>query len=225
MLFLLAWSSLAFCGDIHDAARRGDLEKVKAVLKDNPDLVSSKDGNGETPLHWAACEGYKDVVEFLLANRAEVNAKDNIGQTPLHAAAEKGQKVVADSLLANQAEVNVRDNDGQTPLHLAAFNGHKDVVELLLTHQAEVKAKDNKGLTPLHWAARKGHKAVVELLLTNKAEVNAKSTTTRSYTLAFFRRRAKACGDTRMWRNCCWPARPRSMPGTPMVGRLCTWRR
>ena len=43
LLGALAWSSLAFGGEIHDAAKAGDLEKVKAVLKDNPDLVFSKD--------------------------------------------------------------------------------------------------------------------------------------------------------------------------------------
>ena len=46
MLVALVWSSLAFCGEIHDAAKDGDLEKVKALLKDNPDLVNSKDNNG-----------------------------------------------------------------------------------------------------------------------------------------------------------------------------------
>ena len=51
MLVALAWSSLAFCGEIHDAAKDGDLEKVKALLKDNPDLVFSKDNDGATPLH------------------------------------------------------------------------------------------------------------------------------------------------------------------------------
>ena len=33
MLVALAWSSLAFCGAIHDSARDGDLGKVKALLK------------------------------------------------------------------------------------------------------------------------------------------------------------------------------------------------
>ena len=46
----LVWSSLALCGEIHDAAQSGDLEKVKALLKANPDLVFSKDTNGWPPL-------------------------------------------------------------------------------------------------------------------------------------------------------------------------------
>ena len=84
VLIALACSNLAFAGEIHDAARNGDLEKVKTLVKDNPSLVFSKDNaNGGTPLHWATANDHKEVVQFLLANNADVNAKDNAGQTPL----------------------------------------------------------------------------------------------------------------------------------------------
>jgi ankyrin repeat protein len=74
------------------------LEKLKALLKGNPNLVFSKDTNGMTPLYWAAARGHKDVAELLLANKAEVNAKDNHGQTPLHVAAAEGHKDVVELL-------------------------------------------------------------------------------------------------------------------------------
>lgn len=54
LLIMLAWSVPVFCGEIHDAAVRGDLPKVKTLLKDHPELVSSKDNNGVTPMHRAA---------------------------------------------------------------------------------------------------------------------------------------------------------------------------
>jgi hypothetical protein len=98
-LVALAWSSLAFCGEIQDAAKSGDLEKVKALLKDNPNLVTNKndnlDMNGRTPLYWAASHGHKDVAELLLANKAEVNAKNKLGYTPLHGAASQGHGGIA----------------------------------------------------------------------------------------------------------------------------------
>ncbi len=72
---------------IQEAAANGDLAEVGELIKDNPDLVFSKDKKGETPLHTAAYTGHKDVAEFLLANRAEVNAKDDSGMTPLRLAA------------------------------------------------------------------------------------------------------------------------------------------
>ncbi len=84
---VLALSLPAFGGEIHDAAVNGDVEKVKALLKDNPSLVASKDDSGRTPLHRAALIGHKGVVELLLANKTEINAKDNYGRTALDIAA------------------------------------------------------------------------------------------------------------------------------------------
>jgi ankyrin repeat protein len=173
-ILALAWTSLAFCGEIHDAAAKGDLEKVKALLKDNPKLVSSRDATGETALSWAANQCHKDVVEFLLAHDAEVRTKNNDGAAPLDGAAVNGCEDVAELLLAKGADVNAKDNGGGTPLHTSAFGGHKGFAELLLAHGADVNAKDNDGLTPLHLAARKGHKDVAELLLANKADVDAR---------------------------------------------------
>lgn len=184
LLVVLAWSGLALCGcgwkghvtEVHDAARNGDLKKIESLIKDSPDLVFSKDGNyyGYTPLHWAADQGHKDVVELLMANKADVNAKDDLGQTPLNLAACFGHKDVAELLLTDGANVNAKDRIGETSLHLAALNGHKDVAELLLTAKAEVDAKGFNNRTPLHLAAMKGQKGVAELLMADKADVNAR---------------------------------------------------
>jgi ankyrin repeat protein len=201
-LFALAWSNLAFCGEIHDAAKSGDLEKIKALLIANPDLVSSKGDQGETPLHLAAFKGHKDVAELLLRNKADVNAKADDGRTPLQWAAvgqNPGYKDVAELLLANKAEYNIndaaelgelekvkallangpnlvtsKDSFGRTPLHSAAENGNKAVVELLLANNADVNAADKYDSTPLHFAAMHDRKDAAKLLLANKAHVNAK---------------------------------------------------
>jgi ankyrin repeat protein len=141
-LIALACSKPAFCGEIHDAANAGDLEKVKALLKKDPDLVSSRvnerDISGFTPLHWAAMAGKKDIAELLLANGAKVNAKIDGrfgGCTPLHLAAWTGHKDVAELLLADKAEVDAKDNWGRTPLHKALdLFCNKDIAELLLAH-------------------------------------------------------------------------------------------
>jgi len=133
-LVVLAWSSFAFGGEIHHAALMGNLEKVKALVEDNPHLVFSKDDNGDTPLHNAAITGHKAVAEFLVANKADVNAKDNIGLTPLHCAALTRQKDMAEFLLANKADVNAEDKEGNTPLHYAWVNGDKEMTKLLRQH-------------------------------------------------------------------------------------------
>jgi len=137
-------SFVTSCSDpktgIAQAADAGDLEKVKALLKSNPNLVFDKDNYDTTPLHWAAQQGHKDVAELLLASGAQVNARNKYGDTPLHFAATAGSKEVVELLLAHGADVNVVDRpigagaSGKTPLQCAASGNHQDVVELLRQH-------------------------------------------------------------------------------------------
>lgn len=180
---------------IFDAATYGDLEKAKALLKDNPDLVFSIDDHGYTPLHLAVKNDHKDVVELLLLYKADVNGRaadmtaqvnayqkahpdenvayPNMRETPLHMAAMNGHMDMVELLLTNKANVNAEEYGGFTPLLNAVLGDHKDVAELLLANGADVNA-GNSGQTPLHLAARYGYKDMAVLLLTNKADVNAR---------------------------------------------------
>jgi ankyrin repeat protein len=159
---------------IHDVVRRGDLAKIRALLQDDPTLVSSKDKDGRIPLFEAP---NKNVAELLLANGADVNARDNRRFTPLHVAAGgfTNRKDVVELLLARGADVNARDDMGMTPLYLMAFvPSQTRKIELLLTYGADVNATAKDGKTPLHEAAGWGNKDMVELLLTKGADANGK---------------------------------------------------
>jgi ankyrin repeat protein len=127
---------------LHDAVRMGDLGKIRAFLIADPDLVSSKDETGRTPLHWAATMMYwvakedrQNVVKFLLTRRRiDVNAKSDDGATPLHDAVGNGQNQMVELLLAHNADVNAKDNEGWTPFGMACFKVDWDLVELLREH-------------------------------------------------------------------------------------------
>jgi ankyrin repeat protein len=106
--FMLIWSSVALCGEIHEAVKNNESAKVRKLIKNNSALVFSKDEDGFTPLHLAAANSLKEITEFLLTTKAEVNAKDNAGSTPLHqaAAAEIQHRDIVEVLLAHKADVN-----------------------------------------------------------------------------------------------------------------------
>lgn len=129
---VLATGAIGLCDPIHDAARAGDLAKVKSLVKEHPDLVSSKDEKyGQTPLHIAAFNDHRDVAEFLVANNADVNAKAKNGSTPLHLAAAKGNKDMVELLLADKADVNAVDNEGWSPMHSAIFWRQQETADFL----------------------------------------------------------------------------------------------
>src|ERR1700741_4804591 len=59
--------------EICDAARKGDLDKVEALVRTDPKQVFRRDDKGNTPLHVSASHGYLDITKLLLANKADVN--------------------------------------------------------------------------------------------------------------------------------------------------------
>jgi uncharacterized protein len=155
---------IAFCDEINDAAREGDLAKVKALLKENPDLVSSAFFDGWTPLDEAANNGYYEMAKVLVVNKADVNLKAKGGRSPLYFAVMYDHADIVKLLLESGANSNVKDENGVTPLHLAAWSGYEDEAKLLLAHEADATAKDHSGETPLDWAMKRGNKEVVTLL-------------------------------------------------------------
>ena len=138
MIFaVMAWNSLVHSGEIQDAAKSGNIAKVKVLLKDNPDLVSSIDPtNGATPLHWAVARHNMEMAELLLASKGGMNARDNKGETPLHLAAHYGYNEMAELLLTNKADVTARAINDATPLGAIELFEHKDVAQLLRKHGA-----------------------------------------------------------------------------------------
>jgi len=165
LVLCFAAANIALCGPIHDAARKGDQAKIIALLKENPDLVSSKDKLGNTPLHIAALHDQLAIAALLIANGADVNARN----TPL------GHEVIASSYFSNKADANFNQKAyGETPLTLALLSyQHKEMIELLLTHGADPNAYVHIGVTPLQRAIERDLPYDVELLLANGADPDA----------------------------------------------------
>jgi ankyrin repeat protein len=154
----------AFAGPLHDAARAGDLEKVRALI-DQGATIDAQSERGETPLILAILEGHADVVELLIARGADVMARNERGLTPLHAAAYSGNVELARFLLDHGAALEDRANvSGATPLMEAAEQNHVGVAELLMARGADVSIPDRDGFTPLTQAWAKKRTEMVRLL-------------------------------------------------------------
>lgn len=150
--------TVLLAGEIHDAVRTGDVWKVKQLLAENPDQtdspVNSVTHEGRTALHIAVYRGQLNMVELLLAHKADIRAKDNYGRTPLHEAIVSGSKEVVGVLLVHKANINAKDKEGGTPLHWAVGRGNTALVRLLLAYKPDLNAQDNKGRTALDIAPR-----------------------------------------------------------------------
>jgi len=120
--------------------RKGDIEAVKQHLAAGADVNTTNDALLRiwelklTPLHFAAENGHKKVVELLIAKGADVNVKvkdETYIETPLHSAASRGHKEIVELLIVEGADVNAKNCAGGTPLDAAQKKG---IVDLLRKH-------------------------------------------------------------------------------------------
>ncbi len=66
-----------------EAARLGDADALKRIVRSHPELVGERDETGATALHYAAFGGHRDAVRLLVEAGADINATDaQFGATP-----------------------------------------------------------------------------------------------------------------------------------------------
>lgn len=126
---------------IYQAAVDGDVDRVKALLAEGGDVNEKDPRMGYAPLHSAARNGRKAVVELLLEKGADINAKEKGGRTALCLAVEygrlaAGQKEVIELLLAKGADINATSGRGENALSLAQKKGNTEIEKLLLAKGA-----------------------------------------------------------------------------------------
>ena len=132
----------------------------------------------ETPLHLAAKNGFRDLVDVLVRSGGNVNARNfPMQETPLHLATRNGHRHIAQFLVQQGSQVNARNFPVQeTPLHLAARNGHQLIAQFLIQQGSQVNARNVPSReTPLHLASRNGHQQVAEVLIRHGGQVNAEN--------------------------------------------------
>ncbi|EFN63912.1 Transient receptor potential channel pyrexia [Camponotus floridanus] len=106
----------------------GHVELVKALIEKGVP-VSTKDNDGRTLLHLAACTASTKIVEELLKHDADSCEWDfEKKYTPLHCAAAAGCVDTVKCLIKSKADVDAR----RSPLYYAVLNNAVDCVETLL---------------------------------------------------------------------------------------------
>jgi len=116
--------------NIFEETRKNNLEVLRSDLVDKV-----KDEDGNTPLHFLADNGIKNVLLHPSVDKV----KDNDGDTPLHHLAYDGVKEVLDHPSVDK----VKDNYGWTPLQLLARFGDlitkEDLRERFPWYKKEIK--------------------------------------------------------------------------------------
>ena len=152
---------------IFEAASLGRVERVTALLAEEPGLVHAYSPDGFQPLGYAAFFGQPAVAETLLAHGADPDSpsRNAMRVRPLHSATAARQLGIVQRLLAYGADPNAAQENDFTPLHNAAQNGDRAMVETLLQAGAVPGARSRDGRTAADFAREAGHAEVADWLV------------------------------------------------------------
>lgn len=148
-----------------------------------PGVISTRNANAYTPLHYAAYNGHVEVCRLLLKANASIETNTCADQSPLSLAAQKGNPEVCRLLLEKGADTEAIDSSAWTPLHHAVNGGFLDTCRLLVESKAHIDGmrmylgtralsfflrahtmRYSDGKTPLQMARKLKHTEIVEFL-------------------------------------------------------------
>ena len=153
---------------IFESIKAGDVEAVRAAVKDDPSVAAARDDDGRSAVRAALYVHNQDMADVLLEAKPELDVFD---------AAAAGEVDRLTELLEGDGDlVGAYSEDGYTPLHFAAFFDRGKAVRVLLDHGADVGAvsKNDMKVQPLHSAVAANSRDVAAALLTAGADPNAK---------------------------------------------------
>jgi ankyrin repeat protein len=166
-------------------AEAEDLASVK-LLREHGATVNIADNEGRSILGTTLRHKRTDVVDYLVAQGADINRVDARGLTVLDDAilslkSSDGRRIYAfiEHFLTFKPKLDLQKSlpgglGGEPALHLAAQFGHADMVGLLLDHGANVNLKNQtRGATALHIAVYANQPAVAKVLIARKANLEA----------------------------------------------------
>ncbi|HEX2901823.1 MAG TPA: ankyrin repeat domain-containing protein [Jatrophihabitans sp.] len=134
---------------VFEAAAFDDIDRLAALLRGQPELVSAWSADGWQPLHLAAFFGRVEAARTLLDADAPVTEASRSTQAvfPLHSAAAGRHTELVWLLIASDAPVDARQQGGWTALHAAAANGDAASVQALVAAGADVALTTDDGRT------------------------------------------------------------------------------
>lgn len=109
------------------AALRGNLSAARKLIARHADVNKP----GWTPLHYAATNGHREMIELLLEHHAYIDAESPNGSTPLMMAAQYANAQTVQLLLDAGADPRVKNQQQLTAIDFALRASREDSAELI----------------------------------------------------------------------------------------------
>lgn len=130
---------------LHVAANCNHIAVVHTLLTCVKDglLIDPIDGNGFTPLCFAADNNNDEMIQLFLKNGANIELVNAHGYSLLLLACMHSHDNMFQKLLQHGASIKQKSIAGVTCLHFAAANGNLEIVKICLSYGLDVESETN----------------------------------------------------------------------------------
>ena len=182
---------------LHKVCYNGSLSIVEYLISKPQCDIEAIDNEGNQPLHYAACQGHKEIVSIVgnkvsqdglskciksakqLAEPDIIKLLNNHYEdriSLINACESNNVDIVRHLVIDKHCDVNVKGRNGLTPLHVACLNCNLEAVQFLTSStECNIEAENDNQSRPLHLACQSGNVDIVRHLVIDKhCDVNAK---------------------------------------------------
>eukprot|EP01038_Epipyxis_sp_PR26KG_P013446 gene13446-18030_t len=140
------------------ATQQGDYPLVEVVIEQYGVSPNSCDKDGCSLLHWAAINARSDIVNLLIAKKANVNLVGGAnGEIPLQWATRNAKSTKITKLLLDEgSNINHKSVHGFDSLFIAICQGQVNITYILLANGADPDTTNSDLESPLQWLITKG---------------------------------------------------------------------
>ena len=157
-LYLCGMAKKTLPANFGELLEANDLEALKAVF--NECELNAYDRYSFKKPALSFYDIPLELMDWLIAQGADINVKDEYDRTPLHYHAQVNNVERVALLLEKGADIEAQDKYKNTPLHFAEYNA--EAAQLLIEKGADIKAKDDRGYNPMECMLSRLRNAYIE---------------------------------------------------------------
>ena len=143
---------------VSQSIREGDISYVKEYIKkykviDSP--LTNDDYNNRL-IHIASESKDLEILNMLIALKANINIKNKLNETPIHFAVRSKIIDNIDALLSQGVDLNIANVNGETPIFYAVKSGSLRIIRMLYNNNSSIIGNDKDGNNLIHYCIKYG---------------------------------------------------------------------
>uniref|UniRef100_A0A6C0EXZ2 Uncharacterized protein n=1 Tax=viral metagenome TaxID=1070528 RepID=A0A6C0EXZ2_9ZZZZ len=138
---------------VAQALAEGNITYVKQYIRKYKmvDSALTNDDYNNRMIHLAAAGKSLDILNMLIALKANLNVTNKMRETPLHFAVRSKNTNNMDALLSQGVDMTLVNNKGETAMFYAMKTGNMNIINMLYNNGASVLGVDKMGNNLIHY--------------------------------------------------------------------------